>query len=301
MSGRLLRLVSTATVTALTAGVLVSTAPNQVMAAPEPPVSDSKGAARPAEAADDGEDPATKTETATGTGTDTGTNTEAPSTNTEAPSTGTRSVAGLLTDLQRLHREAEKAAKAFTTTDGELAKQRARVASLDRQLVAARLSLHASRGAAGRLARQQYQNSSTALSPYVRLLMARDPHRALEQGHVIDQVARERADTVERLVGNEQDTDSLARRARAALDHQLSLTERRKREHDTVRDRLDEVEKLLASLTAEQLAEIKKSEKKALGEADSRKRDIPKLPSAAGLQGRGELREQPTTTRTRQP
>ncbi|MFD9134512.1 coiled-coil domain-containing protein [Streptomyces bottropensis] len=210
MSGRLLRLFGTATVTALTTGALLTTASAPLVAAAEPP--------------------------------------------------GERPVADLLTDLRRLHRETVRATEAYTTTDRELTKQRAVVADLDRRLVTARLSLHDSRGAAGRLARQQYQNSSTALSPYVRLLMTDDPHRALEQGHVIGQVARDRADTVERLVGDEQDTDALARRARVALDRQLTLAERRRREHDTARDRLSEIERLLASLTPEQLAGIRRSE-----------------------------------------
>ncbi|MGW1670676.1 coiled-coil domain-containing protein [Streptomyces sp. NPDC002324] len=210
MSGRLLRLFGTATVTVLTAGALLTAAPAPLVAAAEPP--------------------------------------------------GERPVADLLTDLRRLHHETVRATEAYTATDRELTKQRAVVADLDRRLVTARLSLHDSRGAAGRLARQQYQNSSTALSPYVRLLMTDDPHRALEQSHVIGQVARDRADTVERLVGDEQDTDALARRARVALDRQLTLAERHRREHDTARDRLSEIERLLASLTPEQLAGIRKSE-----------------------------------------
>ncbi|MFE7839195.1 NlpC/P60 family protein [Streptomyces sp. NPDC057474] len=265
MSGRLLRLVGTATVTALTTGALLTTAPTPVMAAPEPPTAnDNPGANADAKPDPTGEsaDAEPETATATATGTDTGRDTGA-----EPPSPDTRSVAELLTDLQRLHREAEEATEAYNATDEELTKQRAEVAKLDRRLAAARLSLHDSRGAAGRLARQQYQNSSSALSPYVRLLMARDPHRALEQGHVIGQVAQDRAETIERMVGSEQDTDALARKARAALDRQLTLTERRRKERDAVRDRLDEIERLLASLTAEQLAAIEELEKGTTAEA----------------------------------
>ncbi|MEI5526410.1 hypothetical protein WB401_10945 [Streptomyces brasiliscabiei] len=226
MSGRFLRLVGTATVTALTAGALIGTPP--ALAAPDP---------------------------------------------------GTRSVAGLLTDLRRLYREAEEAEGAYTATGDALTRQRAEVTRLDRRLAAARLSLHDSRGAAGRLARQQYQSGSTALSPYVRLLMARDPHRALEQGHVIGQVARERAETIERLTGSAHDTDTLARRARAALDRQLTLAEQHRRHHDTASDRLDEIEELLASLTPDQLTAVRKSEETT---------------GAPPLQGRGELRGQPS-------
>ncbi|WP_371576921.1 coiled-coil domain-containing protein [Streptomyces sp. NBC_01314] len=255
MSGRLLCLVGTATVAALTTGALLTATAAPATAVPEPPVADTHA------------DPA------------------------QAP--GDRSVADLLSDLRRLHRETEKATEAYSSTDEELTKQRAVVTSLDRRLATARLSLHDSRGAAGRLARQQYQNSSTALSPYVGLLMTRDPHRVLEQGHVIGQVAQERAETIERLVGSEQDTDALARKARAALDRQLTLTEQHWRENEAVRERLDEVEKLLASLTPEQLADIEKSEEEtkgaaedaedAMGEAGPGKSTIPKLPGTAGF------------------
>ncbi|MFM9583875.1 hypothetical protein SAMN04487980_1018144 [Streptomyces sp. cf124] len=262
MSERLLRLVGTVTVTALTVGALLTTAPAPALATTEPPAADAPTRSL-AETTD---------ETA-----------EIPD---ESPSPEGHSVAELLTDLRRLHQEAEKATGAYHRTGEELRRQRAEVAGLDHRLAAARLSLHDSRGAAGRLARQQYQNSSTALSPYVRLLMSRDPHRALEQGHVIGQVARERAETIERLAGSEQDTDALARRARVALDRQLTLAEQHRREHDTASDRLDEIEKLLASLTPDQLAAVKESE-------DTAKAASSKLPGPQAFQGRGELREKP--------
>ncbi|MGW0755315.1 NlpC/P60 family protein [Streptomyces sp. NPDC002814] len=176
------------------------------------------------------------------------------------PEPGDRAVAGLLTDLQRLYREAERATEAYNATEEQLKKQRTEVDRLDRALARARLSLHDSRGAAGRLARQQYQ-SSTDISPYVRLLLARDPQHALDQGHVIGQVARERAETLQRLTGTERKADDLAHKARAALDRQLSLATRQKKQRDEVRKRLHDVEKLLASLTAEQLTALTEFEK----------------------------------------
>ncbi|MGW0190248.1 NlpC/P60 family protein [Streptomyces sp. NPDC003362] len=178
-----------------------------------------------------------------------------------------RSVAELLTDLQRLYREAEEATEAYNATEEKLREQRAEVARLDRALAHARLSLHDSRVAAGRLARQQYQNTTADISPYVRLLLARDPQRALDQGHVIGQLARERAETVGRLTGTEHRADELARRAREALDDQLVLAERKKKERDGVRERLDEVEELLASLTAEQLTALADTEDKGIEKA----------------------------------
>ncbi|MFF3407255.1 NlpC/P60 family protein [Streptomyces sp. NPDC002742] len=171
-----------------------------------------------------------------------------------------RSVASLLTDLQTLYRNAERATEKYNGTAEKLRKQRAEVARLDAGLARARLSLQDSRGAAGRLARQQYQ-SSDDLSTYVKLLLARDPQHALDQGHLIGQLSLERAETVRRVAGGEKRTDVLARAARKALDGQLSLAERQKKERDEVRGRLDDVQRLLASLTTEQIAELDRFEK----------------------------------------
>ncbi|MEU8576643.1 C40 family peptidase [Streptomyces asoensis] len=171
-----------------------------------------------------------------------------------------RTVAQLLTELQRLYLEAEKATEAFNATEELLKRRRAETGRLDADLVKARLSLNASRGAAGRLARQQYQGS-TEISSYVRLLLARDPQHALDEGHLLGRMARERAGTLGRLASGEHRADGLARKARAALDGQLTLMERRKKERDDVRRRLDDVEELLASLTAEQLTALAALEK----------------------------------------
>ncbi|WP_193458983.1 MULTISPECIES: C40 family peptidase [Streptomyces albogriseolus group] len=183
-----------------------------------------------------------------------------------AAATGDRSVPELLTDLQTLYREAEKATERYNATEEALAEQRAETERLEKALARTRLSLHDSRGAAGRLARQQYQSLS-GLSPYVRLLLARDPQRALEQGHVIGQLARERAQTVGRLTGDARQADELARRAREALDERIALTERRGKERDQVVERLRDVEELLASLTADQLAELAELERGRVDEA----------------------------------
>ncbi|MGA5123101.1 NlpC/P60 family protein [Streptomyces pseudogriseolus] len=199
---------------------------------------------------------------------------------------GGRSVPDLLTDLQTLYREAEKATERFNATEEALAKQRAETERLEKALARTRLSLHDSRGAAGRLARQQYQSLS-GLSPYVRLLLARDPQRALEQGHVIGQLARERAQTVGRLTGDARQAGELARRARKALDERIALTERKKKERDQVVERLRDVEELLASLTADQLAELAELER---GRVDEAQRELvasgalsgANAPSAAG-------------------
>ncbi|MFG3247100.1 C40 family peptidase [Streptomyces sp. NPDC048187] len=182
---------------------------------------------------------------------------------------GERSVAGLLTDLQRLYREAEKATETYNGTEERLKAQRARVLRLNAELTRTRLSLSDSRVAAGRLARQQYQSSSD-LSPYLRLLLARDPQHALEQGHVIGRLSEERAKTVGRLTGDTRKATELAGRARAALAEQAALAARQAKERDAVRERLRAVEEMLASLTPEQLAALAELEKSGVAEEQER-------------------------------
>lgn len=188
------------------------------------------------------------------------------------PAPGTaddRTVAGLLTDLQQLYREAEKATETYNGTEERLREQRAEVRRLDAELARTRTSLHDSRGAAGRLARQQYQSSS-GLSPYLRLLLARDPQHAVDQGHVIGRLARERVETVGRLTGDEKKADELSRRSREALGRQAALAERQERERDGVRERLRAVEAMLASLTPEQLAALAELESSGIAEEQER-------------------------------
>ncbi|MFF4896745.1 NlpC/P60 family protein [Streptomyces sp. NPDC001068] len=177
-----------------------------------------------------------------------------------------RPVAELLTDLQQRYRQAEQATETYNATEERLERQRATVDRLDDELARSRRSLYSSRAAAGRLARQQYQ-SATGLSPYLRLLLARDPQHALDEGHVIGQLSRERARTVGRLTDDEQRRSALTRRARTALDTQLALAARQKKQRDEVRSRLSDVERLLAALTPSQLTALADLERTGVADA----------------------------------
>jgi cell wall-associated NlpC family hydrolase len=271
VSGRLLRLACTVATAALAVQAVLG--PGLAVAAPEPPEPGERtvttrespeppGTPESPESPDPEKPSAAEKEVET----EAGPGAEAE---TAGPDDEERTVAELLTELQRLYQEAERATEAFNATEEQLKRRRAETARLDAALVKARLSLHRSRGAAGRLARQQYQGS-TDISPYVRLLLARDPQHALDQGHLIGQLARERAGTVGRLASGERLADGLARKARAALDEQLTLTERRKKERDDVTRRLADVEELLASLTAEQLAALAELERKSVAQAQEK-------------------------------
>lgn len=177
-----------------------------------------------------------------------------------------RPVSELLTDLQELYRKAEESAETYNATAEKLKKQRAEVTRLNGGLTRARTSVRDSRGAAGRFARQQYQGT-TEISPYVRLLLARNPQQALDEGHVIGRAAAERAATVDRLIGGEKRASELAARAKSALKTQKALAARQKEARDTVKGQLKEVEELLASLSTEQLAELARAEKEGMADA----------------------------------
>ncbi|MER6732549.1 C40 family peptidase [Streptomyces puniciscabiei] len=180
-----------------------------------------------------------------------------------------RSVSQLLTELQQLYRQAEQATETYNATAEQLKRRRAEVARLDGELARARLSLQDSRADAGRLARRQYQGTD-GLGPYVRLLLAPDPQAVLDEGHVIGELARVRARTVQRLAATERRRDTLARAARTALDAQLTLADQQKKQRDAVRQRLAGVERLLASLSPAQLAAVAALEQRGVTAAQQK-------------------------------
>ncbi|MFD7291403.1 NlpC/P60 family protein [Streptomyces sp. NPDC059863] len=164
-------------------------------------------------------------------------------------------VAEMLTRLQQLYREAEKATEEYNATAAELTRQRAETRRVDSELVRARAALALSRVNAGRLAREQYEGQ-TGLSAYLRLLLARDPQSALDETYLLARAARGRAETLNRLTGGEQRARALATASREALDRQQALATKQKRQRDMVRSRLLEVEKLLASLSRAQITAL---------------------------------------------
>ncbi|MEU9759728.1 NlpC/P60 family protein [Streptomyces sp. NPDC047985] len=184
-----------------------------------------------------------------------------PRTPVPAPTPGQGSVAHLLSELQKLYQRAEEATEAYNGTAAELKKRTTQAKKLDASLATARASLAESREEAGRLAREQYQGRS-GLSPYVRLLLARDPEHFLDQEHVVRRIAAGRAATVKRLTAAEKHADELAAESRKVLNRQKVLTAQRKEQRDTVRSRLAAVEKKLATLSAARLAELSRLEQR---------------------------------------
>ncbi|MGW2188573.1 NlpC/P60 family protein [Streptomyces sp. NPDC001719] len=176
-------------------------------------------------------------------------------------------VSSLLSQLQSLYRKTEEATEKYNATEERLKKQRDQVRKLDEELADTRIALTGSREAAGRLAREQYQGSSGTLSPYMGFLFSTDPQQALDRGHQLQRAAGQRAATVGRLTQNEKRAADLAGKAQDALNTQQTLAAQQKQQRDDVRKSLDQVEKMLASLTGEQLSELRALELKDIGEA----------------------------------
>jgi hypothetical protein len=164
-------------------------------------------------------------------------------------------VSGVLTRLRELYRQAEAAGETYRRTEDALRTQRSETARLNRELAKARGALALSRAEAGRIAREQYQGTSE-LSAYLELLLARDPQRALDQGHLIERAATGRLAAMARLEAGEKRSRELAAAARKALDRELVLAARKKQARDRATARLRSAEGLLASLSAEQLTAL---------------------------------------------
>ncbi|MFI6726298.1 NlpC/P60 family protein [Streptomyces atratus] len=183
-----------------------------------------------------------------------------------APAATNKSVAQLLTELQKLYQQAEEATETYNGTAAELKKRKAQTKKLHASLVAAQTALSDSRDEAGQLAREQYQGQSD-ISSYMQLLLARDPEHLLDQEHVIRRAAAGRAATVKRLTGAEKRADDLAAESRKVLNRQQALATKQKKQRDAVQSRLKAVETRLATLSGAQLAELSRLEQQGTAKA----------------------------------
>ncbi len=203
---------------------------------------------------------------------------------TAAPSRpADRSVSELLTQLKTLYRKAEEATERYNATEEKLRKQRTRTRELTAELVHARTELADSHDDAGRLARQQYQGHST-LSSYAFLLTLLTPHpeSAADETRELERAAGREAALMRRLTKGERRADTIATRARTALDKQLSLTAKRKKQREKVAKKLHSIEKLLAALSTRQIAQVAQRERRQTAKAQRELLDSGALGPASG-------------------
>ncbi|MGW5846700.1 NlpC/P60 family protein [Streptomyces sp. NPDC055254] len=197
------------------------------------------------------------------------------------PAGGAESVGALLTRLRGLYQKAEEATEAYNATEAALGSRAADERRLSAELGKVRTALASERALAGQLAREQYQ-SARGLSPYARMLLAGDPRAALDQRRLAAREGARRAAVLRRLARGEKAAGSLAVEARKALDAQQSLAEQRRTSKEEVARQLKEVERTLAALTPEQLAQLGAREAADTAEAQRRLVDSGRLPARTG-------------------
>ncbi|MGW0390937.1 NlpC/P60 family protein [Streptomyces sp. NPDC003042] len=197
------------------------------------------------------------------------------------PAAHAEPVGELLVRLQGLYQKAEEATEAYNATEVALKARQGEERRLTTELGQARSALGAEKATAGRLAREQYQGAQ-GLSPYLRMLLSGDPGRALDQRRLAAREGARRAAVVARLERGEQRADVLATAARKALDAQQTLAAERKRHQQEVTGRLKEVERLLAALTPEQLAQLGAREAADTSHAQRELVDSGRLPARTG-------------------
>ncbi|MFE9635850.1 NlpC/P60 family protein [Streptomyces sp. NPDC006463] len=196
------------------------------------------------------------------------------------PLTG-ENVGVLLTRLQGLYQKAEEAAEAYNATDVALKSRQQEERRLSAESRKARSALGSEKALLGRLAREQYQGSR-GLSPYARMLLAGNPQAALEQHRLAAREGARQAAVLKRLTRGERAADALAAQARKALDSQQALAEQRRQQKDEVAVQLKEVERVLASLTADQLAQLGAREARDTAAAQRKLVDSGRLPTRSG-------------------
>ncbi|MFF4292581.1 NlpC/P60 family protein [Streptomyces vinaceus] len=193
----------------------------------------------------------------------------------------------MLGRLQGLYREAEAAAEGYKATEVALKAGQDEERRLSAELAKARTALGAEKAAAGRVARAQYQGVG-GFSPYARMLLTGDPQAAQDQRRLAAREGARRAGVLARLTRTERRADLLATAARKSLDARQTLTAQRMRNKQQVDLKLKQVERVLASLTPDQLTRLGTREAADTATAQrellesGRLAATPRTPTAAG-------------------
>ncbi|MEV0409822.1 NlpC/P60 family protein [Streptomyces sp. NPDC050448] len=196
-------------------------------------------------------------------------------------------VGALLAQLQGLYRQAEEAAEAYNATEVALKAGQDEERRLGAELGKTRTALSAEKAAAGRLAREQYQGARSFF-PYVRMLLTGDPQAAQDERRLIAREGARRAGVLARLTRGEHRAGDLAAAARKSLDARQSLTAQRGLHKQQADLKLKQVERMLASLSADQLARLGTREAADTATAQrellnsGRLATTPRTPTAAG-------------------
>ncbi|MFJ8014110.1 C40 family peptidase [Streptomyces sp. NPDC096339] len=206
----------------------------------------------------------------------------APAPAPAAPAAPAESVPALLARLQGLYQKAEEATEAYNATEVALKAGQEEERLRTDELGKARSALDAEKALAGRMAREQYQGTRSSLSPYARMLLAKDPQAALDERRLAAREGARRAGVLDKLTRNKTAADALAARARKALETQQTLAARQQTQKEAVGAQLKEVERMLAALTPEQLTQLGARETENTDAAQRKLLDSGRLPARTG-------------------
>lgn len=261
MSGRLLRFICTTALATMVVGAtpaladpvgLRSPVPEPGPAASPPPA----GPAAPAGPDAAGTPAASTADPATGRPGPANPDLAAPARGEAAPAAPQTQAEATLNRLRTLYQQSEQAGQTYRATTEALKRQQAKAKSVGAGLVKARMELAKSRNAAGRLAREQYQQQS-GLSPYLSLMLGGDPQQALDAGHQIQRASADLMARAAQLKKAEKHAGTLDTASRAALQKKQALAARQKKQYRTAQDRLHQAEALLAGLSPDQASDVK--------------------------------------------
>lgn len=168
----------------------------------------------------------------------------------------------LLEELQKLYHSAEESTEKYNDASDRLKKQRAEVKKVRGRLDDKRDEVDEGRKVAGALARQQYRHGS--ISPYAGMLLSDDPNSVIDQRRLIAQGVDAQVHTVERLEAAEKELSRLADRAQEALEKAEELAAKERGARDEVKKKLADVERVVASLTGTQLADLQRMEQREI-------------------------------------
>ncbi|MGW3242453.1 NlpC/P60 family protein [Streptomyces sp. NPDC001070] len=178
-----------------------------------------------------------------------------------------QTLVALLERLQDLYLKAEQATETYDQAKTELEENQSKADRLDRQLADERTALSDARALAGQLAREQYK--SGGVSPYLNLLLSRDPQDAFTQGHMLDRAAGSQAELVAQLENGEKRIAALSRSQQHALDDSEQLEKKQREAKEEIERQLSDVERILAGLTGTQIADLQKLEEQGIDQAQA--------------------------------
>ncbi|MDJ1135966.1 NlpC/P60 family protein [Streptomyces iconiensis] len=164
-----------------------------------------------------------------------------------------QSAAQVRSEVDRLHREAERATEKYNGARDRADKAQDKLESLGDEAARGRARLNASRDAAGSYATAQYREGSGA-DPTLRLALSSSPEDYLERAAVTERAGDQQARAVNRISRQARDLAQLRGEAKRTASSLETSSDKARDHKRTVRDKLKKANALLDRLSARERA-----------------------------------------------